>query len=80
MVDCSTARISSRPANWSFSSKWVTRMAPKGTLTDLSFSGSSAPRKRIFCPVGFSSSSMGLVLHSKQSVRPSFSTAQRYWA
>ena len=73
-------RISARPANWSFSSKWVTAMYPNGTLIDLIFIGSSAPRNMIFCPVGLYTSSSGWTLADQYAAMPSSPMAHRYCA
>ena len=45
-------RTASIPSNWSSSSNHVTAQYPRVNFTPLSFSGSSAPRNTMRCPVG----------------------------
>jgi|GEM_PF-4301158 len=45
-------RTASMPANWSSSSNQTTAQYPRVNFTPLSFSGSSAPRNTMRCPVG----------------------------
>lgn len=49
----------SMPSNWSSSSNHTTAAYPRVNFTPLSFSGSSAPRNTMRCPVGLYTSSMG---------------------
>ena len=45
-------RMSSTPANSDSSSNHKKPKYPRDSAMDFDFAGSSAPRKRIFCPVG----------------------------
>ena len=69
-------RTASIPSNWSSSSNQQMAGKPLVNLMPLSFSGSSAPRKTMRCPVGRYVISMGESFVLKYASRPREDIAQ----
>lgn len=65
----------SMPSNWSTSSNHTHAQYPVVNLVPFSFSGSSAPRNTMRCPVGRYVSSIGDTLQRKNPSSPSAATA-----